>query len=51
MIASILAVLATPLPRAALAQAVTAGQLTKIDESAGKITLRHGPVKSTWKIQ
>lgn len=32
---------------AALAQAVPAdGQVTKIDESAGKITLKHGPIKN-----
>lgn len=43
--ASILAVLAMPLPRAALAQTLTDGQVTKIDESAGKITLKHGPMK------
>jgi Cu/Ag efflux protein CusF len=31
----------------ALAQAVpTDGQVTKIDESAGKITLKHGPIKN-----
>jgi len=45
MTASILAVLAMPLPQAALAQTLTDGQVTKIDESAGKITLKHGPMK------
>jgi Cu/Ag efflux protein CusF len=31
----------------ALAQAVPAdGQVTKIDEAAGKITLKHGPIKN-----
>ena len=31
----------------AFAQAVPAdGQVTKIDESAGKITLKHGPIKN-----
>jgi Cu/Ag efflux protein CusF len=31
---------------AALAQAeVVNGQVTKIDESAGKITIKHGPIK------
>jgi Cu/Ag efflux protein CusF len=33
-------------PRIATAQAeVVDGQVTKIDESAGKITIRHGPIK------
>lgn len=32
---------------AAVAQAVPAdGQVTKIDKSAGKITLKHGPIKN-----
>lgn len=35
------------LPAASLAQTATAdGQVQKIDESAGKITLRHGPMKA-----
>jgi Cu/Ag efflux protein CusF len=29
----------------ASAQELTDGQVTKIDESAGKITLKHGPIK------
>jgi Cu/Ag efflux protein CusF len=29
----------------ATAQQLIEGQVTKIDESAGKITLRHGPIK------
>jgi Cu(I)/Ag(I) efflux system protein CusF len=34
------------LPRSAIAQAeVLDGQVTKIDESAGKITIKHGPIK------
>jgi Cu/Ag efflux protein CusF len=34
------------LPQAATAQAdMVDGQVTKIDESAGKITLKHGPIK------
>ena len=34
------------LPRAALAQSdLVNGQVTKIDESAGKITIKHGPMK------
>jgi Cu(I)/Ag(I) efflux system periplasmic protein CusF len=42
--ASILA-LALP-PRSAPAQAeVVSGQVTKIDESAGKITIKHGAIK------
>jgi Cu/Ag efflux protein CusF len=32
------------LPLAALAQMVD-GQVTKVDESAGKITIKHGPLK------
>ncbi|MCZ7661105.1 MAG: copper-binding protein [Xanthobacteraceae bacterium] len=33
-------------PAAALAQGATAdGQVMKIDESAGKLTLKHGPLK------
>ena len=42
---------ALALSLAALAQSASAqadlveGQVTKIDESAGKITLRHGPIK------
>lgn len=35
------------LPRAGFAQAVpTNGEVTKIDEAAGKITLRHEPIKN-----
>ena len=37
--------LALAWPYAASAQALTDGQVTKVDESAGKITLRHGPMK------
>jgi Cu/Ag efflux protein CusF len=33
------------LPVAAHAQAVIDGQVTKIDSSAGKITIKHGPIK------
>jgi Cu(I)/Ag(I) efflux system protein CusF len=33
-------------PQTAIAQSETVdGQVTKIDESAGKITLKHGPIK------
>jgi Cu(I)/Ag(I) efflux system periplasmic protein CusF len=36
----------TALPQVANAQAQsTDGQVTKIDESAGKITIKHGPIK------
>jgi Cu(I)/Ag(I) efflux system periplasmic protein CusF len=31
---------------ATAAQEVTKGEVKKIDESAGKITLKHGPIKS-----
>jgi Cu(I)/Ag(I) efflux system protein CusF len=35
------------LPAAAFAQAATAdGQVQKIDQSSGKITLKHGPMKA-----
>ncbi|HET7680857.1 MAG TPA: copper-binding protein [Xanthobacteraceae bacterium] len=34
------------LPQSALAQsAMIDGQVTKVDESAGKITIKHGPIK------
>ena len=34
------------LPGAAMAQAeMTTGQVTKVDASAGKITIKHGPIK------
>lgn len=37
----------TGLSTAALAQAAPAdGQITKIDEAQGKITLKHGPIKN-----
>lgn len=32
-------------PPAAYAQALADGQVTKVDESAGKITIKHGPIK------
>jgi len=41
-----LALSAFALPQAANAQAETInGQVTKIDQSAGKITIKHGPIK------
>lgn len=44
--ASILALSTAFSPRSATAQAeVVNGQVTKIDESAGKITIKHGPIK------
>jgi Cu(I)/Ag(I) efflux system protein CusF len=44
--ASILALSVAALPKMSVAQsAMVNGQVTKIDESAGKITLKHGPIK------
>jgi Cu(I)/Ag(I) efflux system protein CusF len=44
--ASALALSAVALPETCVAQsAMVNGQVTKIDESAGKITLKHGPIK------
>jgi Cu/Ag efflux protein CusF len=44
--ASILTLSAAALPKMSVAQsAMVNGQVTKIDESAGKITLKHGPIK------
>jgi Cu(I)/Ag(I) efflux system periplasmic protein CusF len=44
--ASILALSSVVLPQVSAAQsAMVNGQVTKIDESAGKITLKHGPIK------
>jgi Cu(I)/Ag(I) efflux system protein CusF len=46
VIASILAVSSVALPQISVAQsAMVNGQVTKIDEPAGKITLKHGPIK------
>ena len=43
---SVLALSIAFLPRSTIAQAeVLDGQVTKIDESAGKITIKHGPIK------
>ena len=42
-----LALAANAMPRIAAAQTATAdGQVQKVDKSAGKITLRHGPMKA-----
>lgn len=45
MIAAAAVALALAWPYAASAQALFDGQVAKVDESAGKITLRHGPIK------
>ena len=46
VVVSALALSIVFLPRSAIAQAeVVDGQVTKIDESAGKITIKHGPIK------
>ena len=42
--ASVLALSTLALPSVAQAQMVD-GQVTKVDQSAGKITLKHGPIK------
>ena len=45
--ATILAFSSAGSPNPVLAQATTVdGQVQKIDESAGKITLKHGPIKN-----
>ena len=43
--ASILVLSGAVLSNVAVAQSMVNGQVTKIDESAGKITLKHGPIK------
>ena len=44
--ATVLAVSIAVLPKAVIAQEdLIDGQVTKIDKSAGKITIRHGPIK------
>jgi len=46
ILASVLALTFGGTPQLALAQAeMVDGQVTKVDESAKKITLRHGPIK------
>ena len=42
--AGVLALSTAALPQAAIAQ-MADGQVTKIDQSAGKITIKHGPIK------
>jgi Cu/Ag efflux protein CusF len=45
--AGALALSIVALPQTTIAQSETVdGQVTKIDESAGKITLKHGPIKN-----
>lgn len=45
LIATALIALALAWPYTASAQELIDGQVTKVDESAGKITLKHGPIK------
>jgi Cu(I)/Ag(I) efflux system protein CusF len=46
VIAGILPLSSVALPQMSVAQsAMVNGQVTKIDESAGKIALKHGPIK------
>jgi len=46
IVASVLALASSGAPQLTLAQAdMIDGQVTKVDESAKKITLRHGPIK------
>jgi Cu(I)/Ag(I) efflux system periplasmic protein CusF len=43
--AIVLTVTLAPLPAPAQNDDFIAGQVTKVDESAGKITIKHGPLK------
>src|SRR6266511_4990217 len=44
--ATTLLVLIAAMPQGAIGQSdMVAGQVTKVDESAGKITIKHGPIK------
>ena len=52
MIAAAMAVLASPLmaiaqsePVQAQSQVLSDGEVTKVDQEAGKITIKHGPIK------
>jgi Cu/Ag efflux protein CusF len=46
LLAGLLALITVASPRSASAQSeMVDGQVIKIDESAGKITIRHGPIK------
>ena len=43
---AMLLVLIAGMPQGAIGQSdMVAGQVTKVDESAGKITIKHGPIK------
>lgn len=44
-IAIVLTLASAPLAAAAQSGAMVAGQVTKVDESAGKITIKHDPLK------
>src|SRR5215210_2781465 len=47
VVASVLALSGASLPNLAVAQSAMAdGEVKKIDQAAGKITLKHGPIKS-----
>jgi Cu/Ag efflux protein CusF len=46
MIATVLALLAVPVQNAFAQSATSEGEVRKVDESAGKITLKHGPMKA-----
>jgi Cu/Ag efflux protein CusF len=47
MLASASAVLAQPAPAApAAADAMSSGEVKKVDQAAGKITIKHGPLKN-----
>ncbi len=44
--ATTLLILVAGMPQGAIGQSdMVAGQVTKVDESAGKITIKHGPIK------
>src|SRR5260370_32190773 len=45
VVIGIVAIISVAAFQTAMAQEMVEGQVTKIDESAGKITLRHGPIK------
>src|SRR5262245_38659786 len=45
VIARLMALMLSAIAQTATAQQLIDGQVTKIDEAAGKITLRHGPLK------
>ncbi len=47
ILTTVLALSMGALPQSALSQvAMSDGQVQKVDESAGKITLKHGPIKN-----